>query len=537
MCVCVCVCVYIYIYIYICVCVFMCVCVFVCVCVCFCVFCVGVHMCVCVCMWLYVFVRVVCVCVFVRVLCWCANVCVCVCVRARICVVVCVCACCCVFCVGVRMCEFVCMCGFFVFMYVCVLWVCVYVCVFVFMYVCVLCVCVYVCVFVFVCMCVFLCMFTCFCVFVYVCVFVRLCVCWCVYVCLGVCMCVFLCLCVYVCINVCVCFLCVCLCVCCCVFVGVFVYVCMCVYICMFLCVCFCVYVCVCLCVCVFVRVLCVCVHQYFHAMYLHRQHFPACYSVFSFNLSPSSQERTLTKMQSVSPFQDTISRCCRFQGIKGHGPLRSYSIISRSAQRGSLGASNAGQESTDYSGNSVREEVLPSRGGSVKESSGSRRSHRKQDGGQAQGLNCVTSPSEQRSSDADCSRYCSVVISTPQVSQKPMLMKPSTTINLTIKRKEKRNSEKVKKGGWNVFRSTLKSASIVEETKKLSVSYSMRPTATIQHGVTLETFGSGSGSVQSLASSSNTVSNSSLRDVERGALEDELTAYMRELRCRGDEC
>jgi hypothetical protein len=24
---------------------------------------------------------------------------------------------------------------------------------------------------------------------------------------------------------------------------------------------------------------------------------------------------------------------------------------------------------------------------------------------------------------------------------------------------------------------------------------------------------------------------------VERGALEDELTAYMRELRCRGDEC
>jgi hypothetical protein len=172
-----------------------------------------------------------------------------------------------------------------------------------------------------------------------------------------------------------------------------------------------------------------------------------------------------------------------------------------------------------------------------VKESSGSRRSHRKQDGGQAQGLNCVTSPSEQRSSDADCRRYCSVVIGTAQVSQKPMLMKPSTTINFTVKGKEKRKSEKVKKGSWNVFRSTLKSASIVEETKKLSVSYSMRPTATIQHGVKLETFGSGSGSVQSLASSSNTVSNSSLRDVERGALEDELTAYMRELRCRGDEC
>jgi type II secretory pathway component PulK len=116
--------------------------------------------------------------------------------------------------------------------------------------------------------------------------------------------------------------------------------------------------------------------------------------------------------------------------------------------------------------------------------------------------------------------------------------MKPSTTINLTIKRKDKRNGEKVKKkGSWNVFRSTLKSSSIEEENKKLSVSYSMRPMATKQHGVTLETFGSGSGSVQSLASSSNTVSNSSLRDVERGALEDELTAYMRELRGRGDEC
>jgi len=268
------------------------------------------------------------------------------------------------------------------------------------------------------------------------------------------------------------------------------------------------------------------------------RYHFPSSHSPLYFNVRPYSQERTLIEIQSVFLFQDTISRCCRFRGIKGHGPLRSYSIISRSAQRGSLGASNAGQESTDYSGNSVREEVLPSGGGSVKESSGSRRSHRKQDGGQAQGLNCVTSPNEHRNSDSDCRRYCSVVISTAQVSQKPMLMKPSTTINLTIKRKEKKNGEKVKKkGSWNVFRSTLKSSSIVEENKKLSVSYSMRPTATKQRGVTLETFGSGSGSVQSLASSSNTVSNSSLRDVERGALEDELTAYMRELSCRGDEC
>lgn len=176
-----------------------------------------------------------------------------------------------------------------------------------------------------------------------------------------------------------------------------------------------------------------------------------------------------------------------------------------------------------------------------MKESSESRRGHRKQDNGHqtdSRGLDStwVPPPSDQRTADSDCRRYCSVVISTAQVSQKPILMKPSTKINLKIKRKEKRNGEKgKKKSSWNVFRNAA-SASIVEETKKLSVSYSMRPTATNQHGLPLETFGSGSGSVHSLESSSNTVSNSSLRDVERGALEDELTAYMRELRCR-DEC
>jgi hypothetical protein len=180
---------------------------------------------------------------------------------------------------------------------------------------------------------------------------------------------------------------------------------------------------------------------------------------------------------------------------------------------------------------------MLPNGSGSVKESSGSRRSHRKQDGGQGQGMNWVTSPGDHRNSDPDNRRYRSVVNHTAQVSQKPALLKPSTTINLQIKRKERKNSDKLKtKGSWNIFRSTFKPSSVVEESKKLSVSYSMRPTGTNQHGVALEMLGSGSGSVQSLASSSNTVSNSSLRDVDRGALEDELTAYMRGLRGR-DEC
>ena len=280
--------------------------------------------------------------------------------------------------------------------------------------------------------------------------------------------------------------------------------------------------------------------------MYFDTFHFRSSHCSFS-KSKTRLPERSVIKIQSVFLFQDTIARCCRYQGIKAHGTRRSYSIISRSAQRGSLGASNAGQESTDYSGNSVREEVLPNGGGSVKESSGSRRSHRKHDRGQqtdsrCQGMNRITSPNDQRNADSDCRRYCSVVISTAQVSQQPTVMTTSTRLNTKTKLKEKGNDEKgkkKKKNSWNVFRSTLSSASIVEETKKLSVSYSMRPGAASQHGVTLETLEMLEGtsdSVQSLASSSNTVSNSSLRDVERGALEDELTAYMRELRCR-DEC
>lgn len=271
---------------------------------------------------------------------------------------------------------------------------------------------------------------------------------------------------------------------------------------------------------------------------------------MFHLNTRLVYQERILIKIKSVFLFQDTLARCCRFRGIKGHGARRSYSVLSRSAQRGSLGASNAGQESTDYSGNSVREEVLPSGpgsgGSSVKDFSGTRRCFRKQDSSfltdsRGQDSNWVTSPNGRINADPNHRRSFSVVISAAQVSQKPILTKPLRKSNLKIKRKEKRDGKnEKKKSSWDVLRSITSSTNFVEENKKLSASYSMRSPTPTQYSVPPEMFDMlavcASGSVQSLASSSNNVSNSSLRDVEHGALEDELSAYMRELR-RREEC
>jgi hypothetical protein len=81
-------------------------------------------------------------------------------------------------------------------MYVCVFFVCAYVCV---------CMCVYVFVSAYVCVCVYVCVFLCACAHVCVYVYVLACVCFCV--CLRVCMCVFfvylrVCVCVYVCMCV-----------------------------------------------------------------------------------------------------------------------------------------------------------------------------------------------------------------------------------------------------------------------------------------------------------------------------------------------
>lgn len=260
-------------------------------------------------------------------------------------------------------------------------------------------------------------------------------------------------------------------------------------------------------------------------------------------NIGLVYEERILIKIKSVFLFQDTLARCCRFRGIKGHGARRSYSVLSRSAQRGSLGASNAGQESTDYSGNSVREEVLPngpgSGGPSVKDLSGTRRCFRKQDSSyltesRGQDSSWVTSPNGRINANPSHRRSFSVVIS---ATQKPILTKPLRKGNLRIKRSGERDK---KKRSWDVLRSITSSTNFVEGSKKLSASYSMRAPTPSKYSVPPEVFDMlavcGSGSVHSLASSSNNVSNSSLRDVEHGALEDELTAYMRELRSR-EEC
>ncbi|KAJ4438280.1 hypothetical protein ANN_14219 [Periplaneta americana] len=291
--------------------------------------------------------------------------------------------------------------------------------------------------------------------------------------------------------------------------------------------------------------------------------------------------ERIVIKIKSVFLFQDTLTRCCGFRGIKGHRARRSYSILSRSAQRGTMGASNAGQESTDYSGNSVREEVLPggqgsggSCGSSVKEASGTSRSFRRQESGYVSGgrnhdpksptINWVTSPSNginhNNIDGQNYKRSFSVIISASQCNEsdlkttmvhslngqnKQVSQNPITSESISdSKRKEKRNAERTKKNAfWSIFKNITGPANTVEESRKLSVSYSPTPATpnqSSQFTMSSEVFDMipvcRSNSIRSLASSSNNVSNSSLRDVERGALEDELTAYMQELR-RREEC
>jgi hypothetical protein len=184
-----------------------------------------------------------------------------------------------------------------------------------------------------------------------------------------------------------------------------------------------------------------------------------------------------------------------------------------------------------------------------VKDFSGSRRCLRKQDSSylaenRAQDSNWVTSPNGRSTADANHRRSFSAVISATEGGQKANATKPPEKSSLRIKRKEKREGEKEKKkkSTWGVLRSITSSTNVVEENKKLSASYSLRAATPTQYSVPPEVFdmlavsGGAGGSVQSLASSSNNVSNSSLRDVEQGALEDELTAYMKELR-RREEC
>jgi hypothetical protein len=127
------------------------------------------------------------------------------------------------------------------------------------------------------------------------------------------------------------------------------------------------------------------------------------------------------------------------------------------------------------------------------------------------------------------------VVISATQVGQKPSLKKPPKKSILRINWKGKQNGEREKKSSWNDLGSPISATNFVEENKKCFASYSLRPVSPDQYRVPPEMFDMmaicGSGSVHSLASSSNNVSNSSLRDVENGVVEDEATAYMKELR------
>ena len=93
----------------------------------------------------------------------------------------------------------------------------------------------------------------------------------------------------------------------------------------------------------------------------------------------------------------------------------------------------------------------------------------------------------------------------------------------------------KIKNNGvWNVLHCVR--SSDLDDSRAISVSYSSRnnrPKETFSLGEKITVAVGRANSIRSIGSSSNDVSNSSLRDVDRGALEDELSAYMEELRQR----
>jgi hypothetical protein len=248
-----------------------------------------------------------------------------------------------------------------------------------------------------------------------------------------------------------------------------------------------------------------------------------------------------LTEIESVSHFQNTLACCCRSQKPKGQGTHRAYSTFFRSGHRGSLGTSTACQDSTEYSGNSLREDMFlsgpGSNGSSVKDFSGSRKCFRMQErnyaaGSRGQDFNWVT-PANDHNTHSNCRRSFPVISAThcnengmksvatqelnhhtTQMRQTSVLMKAPRKSNLIIKHKRKRSS-------WNIFRNFKSSAKFVEENKKLSVSYSLTPSSPNHHSHEHET-------VRMVAMrrsrSINSVSNCSLQ-----GREDNVSATLRE--------
>ena len=211
------------------------------------------------------------------------------------------------------------------------------------------------------------------------------------------------------------------------------------------------------------------------------------------------------------------------------------------------MGSGNAGQESTDYSGNSVREEVFPggpaSSGSSVKEGPPPSGTATKRTRSTSTSSKSTDQTLDQNQQSNEYGRTCVAVVKPTQVDAKASMVHH---INIENKQntqgkvftKLAGNARAKKNGMWRVLHCVKGSPDLVDDNKVLSVSYS--PTIQTQQDnfkMSQEMFGMmpvcRANSIRSLASSSNDVSNSSLRDVERGALEDELTAYMEELRQR----
>ncbi|XP_063243551.1 pyrokinin-1 receptor-like [Bacillus rossius redtenbacheri] len=235
--------------------------------------------------------------------------------------------------------------------------------------------------------------------------------------------------------------------------------------------------------------------------------------------------------------FKDTLARCC---GVRARRRRRSYSVLSRSAHQRCLPAACAapsGQESTDYSGNSVREEYLAT----AVTTSGGGRTGRSAGGGSV------------RTDSVEFRRCYSVVVAVAaaqgaevRAGALPPYDRQDTQSSqkalLSSRRRRRRGDGDGASLLWKVLGCVSRPGDPASRrSATASLAYAPAAAAAAPGGGGGESFNllpvvmchSASDHNVATSNNSNNVSNSSLRDVERGALEDELTTYMEELHRR----
>ncbi|XP_046988907.1 gastrin/cholecystokinin type B receptor-like [Schistocerca americana] len=254
--------------------------------------------------------------------------------------------------------------------------------------------------------------------------------------------------------------------------------------------------------------------------------------------------------------FKDTLGRCC---GLRGQRARRAYSILSRSAPRhasaahaaaaaggrgggagGGLGGVGAGggarcgesATATDCSGNS--EQLRSDAASGSASASGS---------GSCGGYSVVVSASARHHGGYEAVVVPALSRQSTRASSRPFLSSGSSAALPTSpppmpvasgRRRSHRNGKR-SRDSWRLLRCL--STSSEQSLEQLPPCYLPEPiTAESSKEQVCPRRPNGEAITMlpvSLSNNSNNVSNSSLRDVEHGALEDELSAYMEELNRR----